>query len=733
MDVKPFGSLTSAVTSRIDLLPYQLEPALAMLRHGSARLMIADAVGLGKTIQAGVILRELSVECESFRGLIVTPAGLREQWASELGDRFSVKAHVVTSAWLARAIREIPPDVGPWALPGVYLCSFEYLRRPEVLRPLEDLRWDLLVVDEAHAATPGTARLTAVHAVALRSRRVVLLTATPHGGDDEQFRSLCRIGRADEQPDPVLIFCRSRADLATPLRRRSVLLAVRPSAAEHRMHRLLEAYTASLWAESRASGNGHARLAAIVLRKRALSSAASLALSCRRRLTLLTESPDARVAEQPSLPLDVEDTVQDLEPDVVLGAAGLADTAKERQWLEAIVEAADVASNDESKIALLRRLLRRAKEPLIVFTEFRDTLTRLQSALGDLGRDICTLHGGMTASERTAAQAAFARGESLLLATDAAAEGLNLHSRCRAVLHFELPWSPSRLEQRTGRVDRIGQRKTVHETMLVAADTAERLVLAPLAKRATRAHRSLARPINLVETLSESRVAAAVMDGTAIESTPVRLDPDVIRPPASLREDARLEAMRLGDLRRGADSNRDRRTRSSRVSATLVRVKRRLLPPGLVRVFRLDLVAGDATSVHSELVVVRQPMHGRITRAQLADFVRTTARDTVVAEQLLRVLLREHLADLIQSLSRASSALAARERVVALPATSAAQRLVQGSLFDRRAVRAHHERHRTATAMLEDSERRIEAHRACSSVTPSLTLTALIVVEDRGR
>jgi superfamily II DNA or RNA helicase len=733
MDVRPFGGLTSVATSRMDLLPYQLEPALAMLRHGCPRVMIADAVGLGKTIQAGLIVRELSIERESFRALIVTPAGLREQWAGELGERFSVRAGVVTSAWLARAVREIPPDVGPWALPGVYLCSFEFLRRPEVLRPLEDVRWDLLVVDEAHAATPGTARLTAVHAVALRSRRVVMLTATPHGGDDEQFRSLCRIGRADERPDPLLIFCRSRADVGRSLRRRSVLLPVVPSAAERRMHRLLEGYTASVCAESRASGNGHGRLAAIVLRKRALSSAGSLALSCRRRLTLLTTSPDVGLDEQLWLPLDVEDAVQDLEPDVILGAAGLADAAKERRWLEAIAEAADVASQDESKIGLLRRLLRRVKEPLIIFTEFRDTLGRLQTALGDLGREICTLHGGMTVSERGDAQSRFTRGQSLLLATDAAAEGLNLHSGCRAVLHFELPWSPSRLEQRTGRVDRIGQRETVHEIMLVAADTAERLVLAPLAKRAARANRSVASPINLVETLSESRVASAIMDGTPIEPAAVRLDPDVIHPPPGWREDARLEAVRLGELRRSAGVNRDRRTRSARVSATLVRAKHRRLLPGFVRIFRLELTTSDGTCVHSELMCFHQPLRATITRGKLVDFIKTEARDTVVAERFLGLLLHEHIASLIQSLEKAAAALADRERVVSLAAASAAQRMVQASLFDRRAVRADHERHRTMAAVLEDSERRIEAHHACSSVAPSLTLTALIVVEDRGR
>jgi SNF2 family DNA or RNA helicase len=107
----------------------------------------------------------------------------------------------------------------------------------------------------------------------------------------------------------------------------------------------------------------------------------------------------------------------------------------------------------------------------------------------------------MTPGERMAAEEQFNRGGSLLLATDAAAEGLNLHARCRAVVHFELPWSPCRLEQRTGRVNRIGQSRVVHEIMLVAADTAERLVLAPLASRAARASRTGSNGFSLLDTL----------------------------------------------------------------------------------------------------------------------------------------------------------------------------------------------------------------------------------------
>ena len=120
--------------ARISLLPFQLEPALAMLRHGRSRILIADEVGLGKTIQAGILLRELATRDSGFRGLVVAPAGLREQWQRELRDKLCVETTVADTAWLAIRARELPADVNPWGLPGIYVASLDLVKRPEVLR-----------------------------------------------------------------------------------------------------------------------------------------------------------------------------------------------------------------------------------------------------------------------------------------------------------------------------------------------------------------------------------------------------------------------------------------------------------------------------------------------------------------------------------------------------------------------------------------------------------------------
>jgi len=762
----PAGGLRRAARSAIDVLPYQLEPALAMLGLGVPRVMIADAVGLGKTIQAGIVLSECWFERESFRALVVAPAGLREQWSRELADRFGLPATVAGAAWLARSSRELPPDVNPWVLPGIYVTSFDFVKQPEVLRPLGETDWDVLVVDEAHGAALGTARRAAVHAIAVRSRRVLLLTATPHAGDPNQFDALCRIGETDADGDPLMLFTRSRADAGPAASRRTALLPVRLTGAERRMHRLLDRYTARVCREARARGDDRARLAAIILKKRALSSAASLTVSARKRLALLAD-PTAPTARQLFLPLGDEDPLEDDEPDAALAAPGLSDTGRERRWLTAIVEAARAASHRESKIGFLLRLLSRMRQPVILFTEYRDTLERLRSVLAAAGHDVSVLHGGMSPAERSDVQHAFNAGQpqvrlkpdttdaqvwlkpdttdinpdttetTVLLATDAASEGLNLQRRCRAVVHYELPWSPARLEQRTGRVDRIGQSRRVHEILLVAGDTAERLVLAPLAKRAARARAAMPGASRLLDALTESRVASAVMDGEPIVHADRRPTPasDVVAPPPSLRETAEREAQRLRTQRAWIAASGGPRDPVP-ILVTALRIGRSSLQPGLICVYTLTLSTERGDAVHTELAVVHEPSDAlTVSRARsdarraIREFV--AAREPAVRAALL-VSKASHLAGVAAAHAAGVEAQQRRERALMRPASPATAEPVQTGLFDGRALRAHGAQRRAAAALIEVSEERLESLASAQALTTVIDLSAVLIVHVAG-
>jgi superfamily II DNA or RNA helicase len=475
-----YDALDSAVTADLDVLPYQLEPALAVTRGLGARLLIADDVGLGKTVQAGLVIAEILRRAPGdARAIVVCPAGLREQWQAELRDRFRLESAVLDSAAVAASAAAVH-GANPWAAHQVVIASVDYLKRPEVMRAVEALIWDVAVFDEAHALSGRSDRRTAAGVLADRSRTVVMLSATPHSGDDDGFARLCATGALGTFP--LLTFRRTRADVGLAVPRRTRWLRVRPTPAESRMHGALDGYARLVWRQGAAAPAG-ARLAMAVLIRRACSSAASLARSVARRLTLLAEGHTA--GEQLGLRFPSREDDDD-EPGAALEAPGLRDRARERDLLEQLLVLARDAAGGESKLLALARVLRRAQQPAIVFTEYRDTLAHLQAALASWAP--ATLHGGLAPSERQRVIRQFTSGSvSLLLATDAASEGLNLHQHCRLVVNLELPWTPLKLEQRVGRVERIGQHRRVHAIHLVAAGTAEETTVAVLWQRMERA------------------------------------------------------------------------------------------------------------------------------------------------------------------------------------------------------------------------------------------------------
>jgi superfamily II DNA or RNA helicase len=687
----PFGGLTAAATARIDLMPFQLAPALAILRHARLRVLVADEVGLGKTIQAGVLLAELAAGAEGFRALVLTPAGLREQWHHELHSRFSLNGVIADSVWLIERTRDLPVEVNPWSLPGLYIASLDLVKRPEVLRALENVTWDAVVVDEVHGAGLGTARLAAAHALACRSRRVLLLTATPPDGDPPHLEALLNIGDLPGS-GRMVEFRRTRASTGLAGRRKTVLLAVRLSSAERRMHRLLERYTSRVWEEAGARQDTRGRLVAVILQKRALSGPGALASSIRRRLALLGSSGTAGPAEQQLLlPIHEEDPLDDRLPDSVLAASGLSDVAAEQASLEAIAVLAERAARFDSKLAFLSRLLTRVEEPVIVFTEYRDTLAQIAARLSAV-RPAVLLHGDMSPRERAGAQRAFASTAGLLLATDAASEGLNLHQRCRIVVHFELPWTLTRLEQRTGRVDRLGQLRTVHEMLLIARDTSERLVLAPLITRARRS--SARRGSALMAALTESAVASAVMHGTGPEPEP----PDPI--PAEemdLREEAAVESVRLASLRSLCRPTGRGRRRPTELAVNISKRRR----DRVLLVVHVALERDDGRAVHGEVLVFRGRLaDGEAPRsptaaADLGHRMLEACRAGLFALAAERV---DQAFAMVTAQWRALARMTARrETAITSAIPSFSQQLVQAGLFDRRTlIEAQARRHEVA-------------------------------------
>lgn len=487
--------LWTAAAASIQLWPYQLEPALAVI-GGATRLLLADAVGLGKTIQAGLILSELIERGWIEHSLIVCPAGLRDTWARELRDRFGIAATVLDQSSIAERIASLPPGISPWSGHAVAIASIDFVKRDEVLAAVDDEPIDLLIADEAHHLSPGTDRGAAVSRIASRVPWCMFLSATPHSGDRAAFEYMTSLGATG---DPITIFRRQRDDAGVTTSRRSHVLGVTPTDAEASLLAAIEAYSRAIWS-ARGREDGSVRLIAMMMARRAASSNAAIARTLARRLALLSNA--TLEPAQVSLPWEEVDRSDDLESDALLSARGLESADEERTALEQLITLAHRCA-EGSKIRRLLRLLAVAREPAVIFTEYRDTLDAVVAALPVSQRRVGFIHGGLPVNQRLAAVDAFNDGRiDVLVATDAAGEGLNLHHRCRLVIDVELPWNPLRLEQRIGRVDRLGQQRTVHGIRLFHPHTIEGKVLEHLRGRHHRADRD---------------IAAAVFDGTPLD------------------------------------------------------------------------------------------------------------------------------------------------------------------------------------------------------------------------
>ena len=502
----------TAATAKIDLRAWQLEPALAAIK-GAMRILLADRVGLGKTIQAALIVSELLARGLATRVLVLSPAPLREQWAHELQERFHLTPVVFDQASLSAAVASLPVGVNPWQTAPLIVSSIDLVKRPEVRSALDGVGFDVLVVDEAHHATPGTDRGLVVADLAVRTPWVVLVTATPHSGDEADFRFLQSLGSNGR--DDLMTFKRSAPPAANRLSMpRSRMFTVTPTAAERALLEDVARYVHAV-VHSRSRDDG-ARLVASVIARRAASSAQALGRTLARRIALLGQRAAPEI--QPSLPWEDDDAADADVADALLSAAGLPNVDHEIEWLQRLLARAESAASHSSKVAAIRRLVRRTSESVLVFSEYRDVVTGIAAALTDL-TTVTLLHGGLSPQERQHVVRAFnQRRVRVLVATDAAGEGLNLQHQCRLVVNVELPWMPRRLEQRIGRVDRIGQSRCVHALHLVHRQSFEATVIARLERR-----RSLVAARTRDAAITECATPAA--DDRRLRQAAVRLLP----------------------------------------------------------------------------------------------------------------------------------------------------------------------------------------------------------------
>lgn len=497
---------------------YQLEPVARALTMPRVNLLLADDVGLGKTIEAGLTMQELMLRNRVSTVLIVCPASLQFQWRDEMRDKFGLEFRIINSESVSRLRRQRGIHVNPWRHFPRIITSIDYFKQDHVFQRFRETlppegagtwprQYDLLIVDEAHNIAPAgslhyakpSLRTKIIREIVPHFEHRLFLTATPHNGYRESFSALLEtldpqrfIRGVTPSPEALgqVMVRRMKQEILTPLGKPKFPprlihpLEVAYSQEERKVHELFHAY--AQLCRKNASGLTGAPLQAlhfvlILLKKRLFSSprafAKTLAKHAERRRH---KSPSGHSGHVPCrLPEldDLLDTEQDDAVDDILSQSAAtmhAPSATEEALLRQLQHWAELAT--VRRDAKMERLLAWLKENLcpggvwnstrvVIFTEYMDTQSYVAEMLiqaGFGGKKLICLNGTVNAKDREAAKAAFQADPEqspvrILLGTDAASEGINLQNHCSRLIHYEIPWNPSRLEQRNGRVDRFGQ------------------------------------------------------------------------------------------------------------------------------------------------------------------------------------------------------------------------------------------------------------------------------------
>lgn len=510
------GGFLSSLASGIIPLPHQLHVLNRAMETNNIRYVLADEVGLGKTIEAGMIIRELKSRGLVSRILVVCPTGLVTQWANEMQEKFHEKFQVILPSDYDTIRRLTNSD-------DVYGQFDQVISPMDSIKPIEkhagwseekvekyneeriysiiNSGWDLIIIDEAHrvAGSSGeVARYKLGNLLAQASPYLLLLSATPHNGKTEPFLRLIRLLDADafpnaksivrEQVAPFLIRTEKREAIdnnGNLLFKNRITHLVTISWDERNnlqreLYEMVSSYVAKTYNKALRNRKKNMCLIflLIIMQRMVTSSTAAIRQSLERRLNVLLEQRTCvgNLREEDLDELNIEDGVED-----ALEAISL-DMELEIEELKQIISLAKQAQfqNQDAKVEPLLNeidaiLSEDRTQKVIIFTEFVATQTYLQELLVNRGYTVTILNGGMSIDERNAAMQEFKTSTSIFISTDAGGEGLNLQF-ANIIINYDLPWNPMKIEQRCGRVDRIGQQRDVHIYNFIVGETVENRV-----------------------------------------------------------------------------------------------------------------------------------------------------------------------------------------------------------------------------------------------------------------
>ncbi len=511
--------LLAPIESSVIPLPHQIRALTRAISGDRVRYLLADEVGLGKTIEAGLILRELKLRGLIKRILVIAPKGLVTQWVAEMRTHFNEDFRLLIPSDFS-IYRRIAKESNIWKSYSQVVCPMDSVKPLENRRGwsakqvaeynqdrFEDLvcaGWDLVIVDEAHrlgGSTDQVARFKLGQGLSEAASYLLLLSATPHQGKTDAFHRLVSLIDAQAFPDvdsvtrdrvlPYVIRTEKRHAITAegnPLfkPRKTELAPVSWGETHRDQQRLYEAVTEYVregYNQAKRDKRSYIGFLMILMQRLVVSSTSAIRTTLERRLEALVTQPEQLTlfpmfSEEEWADLDGQEQIE------TLLTTRLKALKNERAEVKLLLEAATrciEAGSDvkaESLLDWLYRLQADEGDPelkVLVFTEFVPTQQMLQQFLTERGFEVVCLNGSMDMDEREKVQNAFAEDARILISTDAGGEGLNLQF-CHVVINYDIPWNPMRIEQRIGRVDRIGQTHVVRAVNFVFENSVEHRV-----------------------------------------------------------------------------------------------------------------------------------------------------------------------------------------------------------------------------------------------------------------
>jgi ERCC4-related helicase len=565
-DTLSSSTLISPLNSSVIPLPHQLEVLQRAMQKESLRLLLADEVGLGKTIEAGLIFKELKLRNLVKRVLVVVPKSLTTQWQEEMKLHFNEEFHLLIPQTF-QTYRSAFRTENVWKIYEQVVCPLDSIKpvesrsgwnkkevegyNRERTEDILDAGWDLIIVDEAHRLGGSTARV-ARHklgkTLSQATDRILFLSATPHQGKSESFFRIMSLlddkafGNAEqlnkENVSRYVIRTQKRNAIDSSgntlfTKRTTQLVPVAWGENTTKQKSLYEAVTDYVrrgYNRAEKERKNYIGFLMILMQRMVSSSTRAIRSALERRSTVLGE-PEEQLSLFPAITGEEWYDLDGDEQAETLLASRLEAVQTEREEVQLLLDTARIVEERsvDAKTELLHDIIyRQQKEEsdpfvkILVFTEFIHTQEMLADYLTERGFSVVCLNGQMSIQDRIRVQERFADDARIMISTDAGGEGLNLQF-CHIVVNYDMPWNPMKLEQRIGRADRIGQKRAVKAVNLMLEDTVEFRIREVLEEKLSVIYREFG--IDKTEDVLDSEQAGSIFESMFIESI---ADPDAI-------------------------------------------------------------------------------------------------------------------------------------------------------------------------------------------------------------